>query len=171
MKARALSIRQPWAWHIVRPDLAGTARQHAVQHQITKSIENRTWATKLRGGILIHAAKGMTEADYWACDDFAATALAGKTMADGSPAGRATPMDAPRGGIVGYAEVIDCICTERHEAMPEGKRSPWFVGDFGFQLANVHPLPFLPLSGSLSFFHVEVPDDYIPAHLVERLAP
>lgn len=38
----ALSLRQPWAWAILH---AG------------KTIENRTWATRYRGRIRIHAAK------------------------------------------------------------------------------------------------------------------
>ena len=39
---KAISIRQPWAWLIV----------HGY-----KDVENRTWATKYRGPILIHAGK------------------------------------------------------------------------------------------------------------------
>ena len=39
----ALSIRQPWAWLILR---AG------------KDVENRDWSTKVRGRVLIHASVG-----------------------------------------------------------------------------------------------------------------
>lgn len=46
---KALSIRQPWAWAIVN---AG------------KRVENRTWETRYRGPILIHAAKGVTKREY-----------------------------------------------------------------------------------------------------------
>ena len=42
---KALSIRQPWAWLIVNGH---------------KDIENRSWPTRFRGPVLIHAAKGMT---------------------------------------------------------------------------------------------------------------
>jgi hypothetical protein len=49
---KALSIRQPWAWLIVNG---------------YKDIENRSWATKFRGPVLIHAAKGMTGAEYNHC--------------------------------------------------------------------------------------------------------
>ncbi|WP_245839042.1 ASCH domain-containing protein [Yersinia kristensenii] len=38
---KALSIRQPWAWLIVNG---------------YKDIENRTWNTKCRGPVLIHAS-------------------------------------------------------------------------------------------------------------------
>ncbi|WP_206002040.1 ASCH domain-containing protein [Paraburkholderia aromaticivorans] len=37
---KALSIRQPWAWLIVKGH---------------KDIENRTWSTRFRGRVLIHA--------------------------------------------------------------------------------------------------------------------
>jgi hypothetical protein len=52
----ALSIRQPWASLIL---LAG------------KDIENRTWETRLRGPILIHAAISMTKREYLDAMDFA----------------------------------------------------------------------------------------------------
>ncbi|MCC7374294.1 MAG: hypothetical protein IT581_06545 [Verrucomicrobiales bacterium] len=42
----AISVRQPSAWMIIH---AG------------KDIENRTWRTKFRGRVLVHAAKGMTD--------------------------------------------------------------------------------------------------------------
>ncbi len=46
---KALSIRQPWAWLILHGG---------------KDIENRDWATRFRGRVLIHASKGMTR-DEW----------------------------------------------------------------------------------------------------------
>ena len=52
----ALSIRQPWASLILN---AG------------KDIENRCWPTKVRGRILIHAAKGCTRDELEDALDFA----------------------------------------------------------------------------------------------------
>lgn len=46
---KALSIRQPWAWLIVNG---------------FKDIENRSWHTKYRGPVLIHASKGLTRKEY-----------------------------------------------------------------------------------------------------------
>ena len=46
---KALSIRQPWATLILHGQ---------------KDIENRSWATRQRGQVLIHASKGMTR-DEW----------------------------------------------------------------------------------------------------------
>lgn len=39
---KALSLRQPWAWAVV----------HGY-----KDVENRSWSTKHRGPLLIHASK------------------------------------------------------------------------------------------------------------------
>jgi hypothetical protein len=43
-KLKAISIRQPWAWLIVNG---------------YKDIENRIWAAKLRGPVLIHAGQSL----------------------------------------------------------------------------------------------------------------
>ena len=56
------------------------------------------------------------------------------------------PKNYQLGGIVGMAEIVDCV-----EAMD----SQWFCGPWGFVLANVRELPFMPCKGKLSFF---VPD-------------
>ena len=46
---RAISVRPPWAWAILH---AG------------KDIENRTWKTKLRGTIAVHASQTMNRPFY-----------------------------------------------------------------------------------------------------------
>lgn len=119
----ALSIRQPWAWLIVN---AG------------KNIENRCWYTKFRGRFLIHAAKGMTRDEYDDAFDFA--------FYRGGVTGRDVPKREviERGGIIGEAEIVDCV----HKS-----DSPWFMGEWGFVLRNVKPLPFVPCKGALGFFY------------------
>lgn len=67
----ALSIRQPWAHRILFEG---------------KDIENRDWATRFRGPVLIHA---------------------GKKLDDGYEEDEATGW--PRGGIVGMVEIVDCV--------------------------------------------------------------
>ena len=115
----ALSIRQPWAWAICH---AG------------KDIENRSWQTKYRGLICIHAAKGMTGMEF----DNAAGYMGG--IGVHPPRG----LSLPRGGIVGVAEIVDCI--------GGGSKSPWFFGPYGFVLANARPVDFIPVKGALHFF-------------------
>jgi hypothetical protein len=122
--AVALSIRQPWAWLIVNGH---------------KDIENRTWPTRFRGRVLIHAGATMTRADYEACCLF---------IADMRTSWRLPAYDVLRkecGGIVGEATVVDCVWKSA---------SPWFVGDYGFELMGQRVLPFRPCKGALGFFKV-----------------
>lgn len=122
---KALSIRQPWAWAIVH---AG------------KDIENRDWGTKFRGPVCIHAAKGMTVAEF---DNFVELSRAmyrnGTWTGDFVPERKALS----RGGIVGVATITDCV---------RSSRSPWFQGTYGFVLADVRAVDFIPCNGALGFF-------------------
>ncbi|MDD2707543.1 MAG: ASCH domain-containing protein [Verrucomicrobiae bacterium] len=121
----ALSIRQPWAWLIMS---AG------------KDIENRNWLTKYRGPVLVHAAKGMTEDEYYEAVAFVAEEV--------DPSISIPNMEElQRGGIVGKVDIVDCATSSP---------SRWFVGKYGFVLAEPHPLPFFPCRGALGFFNVEV---------------
>lgn len=117
---RALSIRQPWAWLILN---AG------------KDIENRNWFSHYRGRFLIHAAKRCTRLEYQEAKRF--LDRAGLNI-------KLPPLDSlDRGGIVGVAEIVDCVTSSK---------SPWFFGPYGFRLANVQPLPFQRCNGALGFF-------------------
>jgi hypothetical protein len=123
----ALSIQQPWAWLIVNG---------------LKDIENRSWPTRFRGPVLIHAGK---KVDTYAAEDVEE----GHHPVTGSPHLWATPLTWERGGIVGVAEIVDCVTAHSSE---------WFVGEHGFILRNARPLPFRPCSGKLGFFRPEYRD-------------
>lgn len=130
----ALSIRQPWASLILK---AG------------KDIENRDWPTRVRGRILVHAAKGMTIDEHEDACLFAVCAMRARP----GTTGKKTTLrelgfareDLQRGGIVGSIEIVDCV---------EHSDSPWFVGHYGFVLRDPQPLPFTPWRGQLGFFDV-----------------
>jgi hypothetical protein len=127
---KALSIKQPWAWLIV----------HGF-----KDIENRGWATRFRGSVLIHAGKSWdrdAEDDMVHGRDPTGSFERNKTMIERFVA-EYQEVEAHRGGIVGVAEIVDCV-TE--------SSSPWFFGDFGFVIRNARPLPFRPCRGMLGFF-------------------
>jgi hypothetical protein len=101
---KALTIRQPWAWAIV---FAG------------KNIENRTWITKYRGPLLIHAG-----------DAYNADAELPRGV-------RVPPRDdLTFGAILGVVDLVDVV---------EDHRSRWFFGPYGFVLKNARafakPLP------------------------------
>lgn len=134
---KALSIRQPWAWLIIRPDLVDAAeRARAYAKARIKTIENRTWRTRVRGTILVHASQGMTRADYFGA------------MESCHPFRIELPHfdDLQRGGIVGQVDIVDCVAHSD---------SPWYTGAVGFVLANAKPLPFRQLKGALGLFEVK----------------
>jgi hypothetical protein len=130
-KLVAISVQQPWAALLV----AGV-----------KTVEVRTWATRRRGRVLIHAAKGI----------------------DDRPEGWAlvtTPelqqLAALRGGIVGVAELTACVkyrTAEAFAAAAEAHRNApdWFrPGLHGFVFQNPHPIAYHPCPGRTLFFAVE----------------
>jgi len=127
---KALSIRQPWAWLIVNR---------------FKDIENRTWSTRTRGEVLIHASLGMTQQEY--------EAVAAMLLLDPKLRHIKLPdrESLRRGGIVGKVTIKDSV-TE--------STSPWYFGPHGFVLEDACELRFTPMKGALGFFNV--PDDKVP---------
>jgi len=116
---KALSIRQPWAWLILH---AG------------KDIENRTWATKYRGPILIHAPKTFDGEGYEDIQ-FARPEIK-------------MPLshEFQYGGFVGVATLTDCVTRSD---------SPWFGGPYGFVLAAARAMPLIEHPGRLGLFNVD----------------
>lgn len=121
----ALSIRQPWASMIF---------------YCGKDVENRTWSTRVRGRVLIHAALGGTRLEFDEAMGFASKAMGRPLVTRRSTV--------PRGCIIGSVEIVDCV-TE--------SPSPWFTGGYGFVLRDPQLLPFTPWKGRLGFF--DVPDE------------
>lgn len=119
----ALSIRQPWAWAIV----AGH-----------KDIENRTTFAVNKGDmeprdICIHAAKGMTQDEYFSTSEFMFS------MGIICP----SPDLLLRGGIIGVCTVIDVV--KEHD-------SPWFFGPRGLVLTSQREIEPIPSTGALGYF-------------------
>ncbi len=117
---RALSVRQPWAWLIVNG---------------CKDIENRTWATRFRGRVHVHAGQRIMPEDF------------PEQRAYLRRLGIRVPPDLPRGAIVGEVTITDCV---------KFSDSPWFGGPYGFVLAEpvIYPIP-RPCRGKLGFFRVD----------------
>lgn len=123
LPGRALSVRQPWAWAIM---YAG------------KDIENRSWQAvnhglRVRGEIVLHAAKGMTRQEY---ED--AAAFMASIGVECPPA-----IDLWRGAVIGTVEVVDVVSAHS---------SPWFFGPRGLILRDPKPLTPAPASGALGYF-------------------
>jgi hypothetical protein len=132
---RALSLTQPWAWLVVYGG---------------KDIENRVPGfshKSFRGEFLIHAAKGMTERDWYGA--FAFTRALDAKLALRIPQAR----DLHRGCIIGIGEITNML-------PPGDSGKPWHMRDqYGFVLRNVRPLAPIPCKGSLGFWKV-------PPHIV-----
>jgi hypothetical protein len=135
----ALSVRNPWAWMIIHAD---------------KDVENRDWPTKVRGRVLIHAAKTMTKREWdhawWFSHDTGAPLKAAEA--------ELTYENIQLGGIIGSVEIYDCVMHSH---------SHWFMGNYGFLLRDPRPLPFTPWRGRLGFF--DVPVDELPAETRQAL--
>jgi len=123
---KCLSVKQPWAWCLFHG----------------KPVENRTWTTKYRGPLLIHASKTWDrEGDLWIRETF--PGLLPMFLA---------PKERVLGVILGRVDLVDVV-TEMD--------SPWFFGTFGFVLEN--PVEFrtpIPWTGALGLF--DVPDHVMP---------
>ena len=129
----ALTIKQPWASLIIGGG---------------KDIENRSWPTTFRGPVLIHASKKRD-------DDELRAFKALKAARGFKPDWKGQPMlwgNVPCGGVIGVADIVDCVTDSE---------SNWFVGDYGFVLANPRPLPFFECRGALGFWRCEYPDALI----------
>jgi ASCH domain len=135
----ALSVRQPWAWLIV--------------HRY-KPVENRTWPTRYRGPVAIHASASKNAEEYaealwgirslWMTQSIPVPPLPDESVIE-------------RGGFVGVAQLTDCV-----QAHP----SPYFCGPFGHVMADAQPIPFIRAPGRLQYFKVE---DDIEAQIREYL--
>ena len=127
-----LSIKQPWAALIV----AGR-----------KTLEIRTWGTRFRGPVLIHAGKIPDDRpEAWAWIDAAALAEAAEYL----------------GGIIGEARLCGCRMYRTKTGFAADARhhlndASWFQPPvmFGFEFRDARPLPFHPAKGQMKFFDVK----------------
>ena len=135
---KALSLWQPWASAIFAKDHVGV---------VLKPDETRHWPTKVRGRIVIHAAKRRMDSDGHTLS----TMLMGSMNLN----------HMPFGCLIGTVEIVDCVKTETV------KRHHWQqvwgnydAGRYAFVLAK--PLLFetpIPYTGRQGFFNV--PDELI----------
>lgn len=131
---KCLSLWQPWA--------------SAVELGV-KRYETRSWSTKVRGRIAIHAAKR--------CDRIMLRALQARIGAD------RIPSNPPLGAIIATAEIVECV--EAEDVRHQIDFRELFLGDYSdgrwaWKLADVRPLRIrLAWSGMQRFF--DVPDEMI----------
>ena len=130
---KAISIKQPWAYLIC----AGI-----------KDVENRTWATKYRGRVYIHAS-GTSWEWYKVCnyltdkmvDVFEKMGFNGKWL-----------RDLHVSAIIGHVDIVNCISKARNG---KGSDSIWAEPDcFHWILRNpvLFDKPIFNVRGKLSFW-------------------
>jgi len=144
-RAPGLSLREPWLWLVL---------------QGWKPIENRKWATRYRGQIFLHRAKGLPRRYY----DDAATFCADNLELD-LPS-FAFFKDLERPGFAGVARIAGCQANDalldvlklgppasRAAALAEPDR--WRMrGQYGFALADVRELELVKCNGALGLFPI-----------------
>lgn len=129
----ALSVKQPWAALLVHGK---------------KTLEIRSWPTRRRGRVLIHATQVPDERDY-------AWSLVPPELLE------ATEL---RGGIVGAGEITACRIYRSLEAFQADQKQhlnhpSWFKSPlYAFVFHNLQVLPFRPCKGNIKFFVVEPPE-------------
>lgn len=141
MTFTALSVIQPWAWLIARPDLVGAeARAAARAAGLFKDRENREWETPVRGWVLLHASG--TRLAKW---DYAAAALFGAKRG----------VDVPLRDGLAYGAAVGAM---RVDGCVWGDRSPWYQGPRAFVIgASAAFAAPVPMGGLPRFFRV--PDE------------
>ena len=117
MEFKVIVIRQPWAWLIVNG---------------FKDIENRSWQTRYRGPLLIQASAGPPT-----------RSLLEECRHDARFRGIRLPEEFETGGIVGMAQLDECVASSR---------SKWFHGPIGWKLSKARKLRFIPSKGRLGIF-------------------
>lgn len=144
---KALSILQPWAWLIVRPDVTDpTARQVLRMTGLMKDVENRSWPSKFEGRFIVHAGKKWGREQREDLDDLR---LLYPSIH--------FPASFDLGGIVGAAIAAP--------GLPNVVlKSRWHQpGCYGIPLSGQTPLPFIPYRGQLGWF--EIPDELVTPYL------
>lgn len=115
---KALSLTQPMAWAIFNG----------------KDVENRTWPTRFRGRIYVHASQGFNR-EHWlwmAANENRLCIFLPDTH------------EFIHGAIIGEVDIVGCV---------QNHSSRWFFGPYAFLLAN--PVAYkthIPCKGMLGFF-------------------
>lgn len=135
---KAISLWQIWA-SLIRYNL--------------KEFETRSWGTRYRGKLVIHAAK--TREELWNGPDLGYRLL--------RQAG-ASIEELPFGAALCVADLVDCIrMTPAFIALQTSQERAfglWQVGRYAWKLANVRPFPApIPMSGKQGLFECTLPLD------------
>jgi hypothetical protein len=133
----ALTLTQPWASLVAWGE---------------KRVETRGWRTPRRGRLGIHAAKGFPREAIALCfEEPFRSAL--------RRAGVRKPGELPRGALLGFTELRDCVPTTGFEAAGLSEQEQAFgdysEGRWAWLLGDFEPLPDpIPMRGALSIWAI-----------------
>lgn len=147
---KALSIKQPWA--------------SLIAHGI-KDIENRTWKTKFRGRIFIHATAKALDITSKLLNNEQGKALSNHIH----KVNNKFSLTSPTSAIIGEVDIVDCVINHpsiwaEHTALDDeilkdvlGKEPKPI---YNWVLANpvLYDEPILNVKGKLSFWEFEKPN-------------
>ncbi len=106
---QAISLTQPWAQLVVLG---------------SKRVETRSWPTKYRGEIAIHASKGFPALSRALCHEHPTYRWALSELWE--------PDNLPLGSIIGIVEITDCLPTEKADDIGlYSHHAEWAFGDYG----------------------------------------
>jgi hypothetical protein len=136
---KAITIHPLWAWAIVHGP---------------KRVENRTWATRHRGRLAIHASAQSTTARE---SDAVARALLERLGVKDIPADE----DLVRGAVIGVVTLVDCwrLDDDRRRLFDEPPlgEDPFAEGPVCWLLADVEPLDEpVPCRGRQQVWEVQI---------------
>ena len=135
----ALSVRQPWAWAIVKG---------------FKDVENRTWSTKYRGLVYIHAPKKVETHQI----DYVIHCVSDTLNEDSDVYQEWLALykeEAKTGGLVGVAWINDC---QPHSYERHGLSNQWAFGPQCWELDTEKAEMFermVPCKGKLGLWKPE----------------
>lgn len=130
--AKAISLKQPYAWLIANGYLL---------------VDDRSWETRYRGPILIHASKGIYDAYYDYLKANTTIPLPSKDQLE-------------YGGIVGMANLVLCCKPKqvpKHISLTQRTHFGGVHDDYyGFLFENARPLSLIPCRGKLGIFDIDI---------------
>lgn len=109
---KALTVLQPWAELIAR----GGDPAHRPYENEPKRVENRTWETKFRGRLYIHAGKS-TEGIKTHCPEPGAWEVCTET--------NLLVEDLALGAVIALVTLVDCLRIEEIKRGDHDARFPW----------------------------------------------
>lgn len=128
MQVKCLTVLQPYAHLIINGDRCSRI----------KDIENRTWETRHRGRLYIHAGQKYHERWHEIRQDL------GLRLLDSHVA-----IDQQRGHIIGYVDLVDCVLSSR---------SMWFEGPVGWVIRRPVKIDPIPYKGLQRIWNADIPD-------------